>query len=550
MMNRSNDRHDYDYVVVGSGFGGSVSALRLAEKGYRVAIIEMGRRWTPDNMPTTTWQLWRWLWRPQLGMRGFFSMRFFRHVLVLHGNAVGGGSIVYGNTLMVPPDAVWSQGTWAGLNDWLRVMPAHYATAKRVLGVTQNRLLGPADLRLKEMAEQIGLGRSFYKTDVAVFFGDEGKPAGIAYADPFFGGAGPDRNSCIGCGGCMVGCRYNAKNSLDKNYLYLAERNGAQLFAQTKVTDVRPLCDKDDGSLGYEVNMMSSVGRREDGPKRLTCRGIVFAASSLGTQELLLRLKDLGALPHLSDALGKRVRTNAESIIGMRYPATMVDLSQGLAIGSGVYIDRNTDIQVCRYPRGSDAIALISTVQTFGRADRTRSILWLATLLKLLVSRPRTTLRALWPGGFAAETMLLLCMQTIDAHIDMRLKRPWFWPFVKVLASEGKPLPAFISEANAFARKMAQVSGGFALTSITEILFSIPTTAHCMGGAGMARTPEDGVCDGKNRVFGYANMYICDGSVLGANLGVNPSLTIAALTEHAMSHVPTAAEQKWMTAAA
>jgi cholesterol oxidase len=544
MTNRSNNRHDYDFIVVGSGFGGSVSALRLTEKGYRVAIVEMGRRWIPDNMPKTTWQLWRWLWRPQLGMRGFFSMRLFRHVLVLHGNAVGGGSIVYGNTLMVPPDTVWNQGTWAGLNDWLRVMPAHYATAKRMLGVTQNRLLGPADLRLKEMAARIGAEKSFYRTDVAVFFGDEGEAPGKAYADPFFGGAGPKRNSCTGCGGCMVGCRYNAKNTLDKNYLYLAERHGAQLFAQTKVIDVKPLGGKGDGSLGYEVKMVASAGRRGGGPKRLTCRGIVFAASSLGTQDLLLRLKDSGSLPRLSDALGKRVRTNAESIIGVRYPGTTIDLSRGVAIGSGVNIDRNTDIQVCRYPKGSDAIALISTVQTLGRTDWTRIIFWLATLLKLIISQPRTALCALWPGGFATETMLLLCMQTIDAHIDMRLKRPWFWPFVKVLATEGKLLPAFIPEATAFARKAAQATGGFALTSITEILFNIPATAHCMGGAGMARTPADGVCDGQNRVFGYANMYICDGSVLGANLGVNPSLTIAALTEHAMSHIPAAGKRQ------
>ncbi len=257
-----------------------------------------------------------------------------------------------------------------------------------------------------------------------------------------------------------------------------------------------------------------------------------------------MRLKDRGSLLRLSDALGKRVRTNAESIIGVRYPGTTIDLSRGVAIGSGVYIDHNTDIQVCRYPKGSDAIALISTVQTLGRTDWTRIIFWLATLLKLIISQPRTALRALWPGGFATETMLLLCMQTIDAHIDMRLKRPWFWPFVKVLATEGKPLPEFIPEAAAFARKAAQATGGFALTSITEILFNIPTTAHCMGGAGMARTPADGVCDGQNRVFGYANMYICDGSVLGANLGVNPSLTIAALTEHAMSHIPAAGKRQ------
>jgi cholesterol oxidase len=542
-------QYDYDFIVVGSGFGGSVSALRLAEKGYRVAVIEMGRRWTPDNMPKTTWSLRRWLWRPALGLHGFFSMRFFRHVMVLHGNAVGGGSIVYGNTLMVPPNKVWGQGTWAGLNDWLRVLPEHYATAKRMLGVTTNRILGPADLRLKEMAALVGAEKTFYKTDVAVFFGDEGDAGGKTYADPFFGGDGPARTSCIGCGGCMAGCRYNAKNTLDKNYLYLAEKRGTTLYAQTKVIDVKPLDGAADGARGYEVRTQAAAGREVDAPARLTCRGIVFAASSLGTQELLLRLKDRGSLPRISDALGKCVRTNAESLIGIRYPDSEVDLSKGIAIGSGIYIDGNTDIQATRYSAGSDAIALINTVLTLGRPDWTRPFLWLATLAKMLLTQPVRTLRALWPVGYATQTMIFLCMQTVDAHVDMRLKRPWYWPFGKVLGSVGKRLPTFISEANEFARKAAAATGGFPMTSITEILFNIPTTAHCMGGAGMARTAAAGVCDGHNRVFGYANMYICDGSMLGANLGVNPSLTITALTELAMTRIPPAAQPLWAASA-
>ena len=340
-------------------------------------------------------------------MRGFFSLRFFRHVLVLHGNAVGGGSIVYGNTLMVPPDAVWDQGTWAGLNDWLRVMPVHYATAKRMLGVTQNRLLAPADLRLKEMAEQDRLKNRFTRPTLpsssAMRVNLPAKPMRTHFLEapvPIEIRASAAAVAWSGAATTPV--------TLDKNYLYLADRNGAQLFAQTKVVDVRPLGGMDDGSLGYEVRMVASAGRLKGDRQRLTCRGVVFAASSLGTQELLLRLKDRGSLSRLSDAVGKRVRTNVELIIGVRYPGTKIDLSQGVAIGSGIYIDRGTDIQVCRYPKGSDAIALISTVQTFGRADWTRAILWLATLVKLLISQPWTTLRAFWPrwlrdGDYAAS---------------------------------------------------------------------------------------------------------------------------------------------------
>lgn len=533
--------HDYDFVIIGSGFGGSVSALRLVEKGYRVVVVEQGRRWSADNLPKTTWSLSRWLWRPALGLNGFFSMQFFRHVVVLHGNAVGGGSITYGNTLLVPPATVWSQGSWAGLNDWQAVMPGHFQTAKRMLGVTTNQLLGPADLRLREMAAAVGVEKSFYPTEVGVFFG---KP-GVTYPDPYFGGAGPARTACDGCGGCMVGCGKNAKNTLDKNYLYLAEQQGAALFAETRVVDVRPLNDKADGADGYRVELLVVSGPERGQRRRISCRGVVFAASSLGTQDLLFRLRDKGSLPNISDALGKFVRTNAESLIGVRFPGSGPDLSRGVAIGSGIHIDTHTHIETVRYPEGSDAMGMLTTVMTLGRPGWTRIVTWAATLLKLLVTRPITTLRALSPRGWARESMIFLCMQTLDGHLTMKLKRRWFWPFSKQLTTHGARIPTFIPSANDFAIKAARATGGVPLTSMTEILLNIPMTAHCMGGAGIGRTPAEGVCDGRNRVFGYRNMYICDGSMLGANLGVNPSLTITALTEHAMSHVPPADVNLW-----
>ena len=529
---------DYDFIVIGSGFGGSVAAHRLTEKGYRVAVMEMGRRWRAEDFPRTSWRLWRWIWRPKIALRGFFNIQPFRHVMILHGCAVGGGSITYANTSLQPGDSIWDQGSWAGLADWKREMPAHYVTARRMLGVTENRILGPADRILRKAADAIGMGDTFYRTEVAVFQAPEGETPGTTHPDPYFGGEGPERATCIACGGCMMGCRYNAKNTLDKNYLYLAEKHGARVFPETRVVDVVPRNGRADGAEGYEVHTVRSTAWIAKGRRRFTCRGVVFAASALGTMDLLFRLKQRGSLPAISDQLGNLVRTNAESLIGVRVPHSREDLSQGIAIGSGVYIDDHTHIEATRYPAGSDAMGLLATLLTGGRPGRTRILSWLGTLAAALVRHPLHTIRCLHPFGWARESMILLCMQSLDGYIQMRLGRPWFWPFQKMLMSHGRRIPTFIPQANEFARTVAKLTGGTPMSMVTEILFNVPGTAHILGGCPMGDRPERGVVDAQNRIFGYRNLYVCDGSAISANLGVNPSLTICALSERAMSYIP------------
>ncbi len=541
----SSNKLDFDFVIIGSGFGGSVSAHRLTEKGYRVAVIEMGRRWTSENLPLTNWAIHRWFWRPRLLLRGFFNMRFFSHVTILHGSAVGGGSITYAATLLRPPDKVWSMGSWASLADWQSEMPRHYAAASRMLGVVENSILGPSDLLLKKVSEEVGVGNTFYPTHVAIFQAPAGYRGGDTVPDPFFNGEGPDRTTCRACGGCMMGCRHGAKNTLDVNYLYLAEKRGAQILAETKVVDVKPLNDAPDGSLGYEVFTEKSTSLFPQARKRITCRGVVFSASSLGTMELLFHLKHKRSLPDISDFLGNHVRTNSESLIGVRIPGHKDDLSKGVAIGSGVYIDDHTHIEAVRYPEGSNAMGFLSTVLTHGRPGLTRIASWLVSLIKSFFRRPLHTLRLLAPWRWARECIILLCMQALDAHINMRWRRTWWLPFRKHLVSEGMNIPTYIPQANEFAEKFARLTGGTAMSMLPEILFNVPGTAHCLGGCVIADSPRNGVVDSRHRVFGYKNMYVCDGSVVAANLGVNPSLTITALAERAMSFIPPAAEHSW-----
>ncbi len=545
----SAQQFDFDFIVIGSGFGGSVSAYRLAEKGYRVGVMEMGRRWTPENLPPTSWSLHRWFWRPRLGLRGFFNMRLFRHVTILHGCAVGGGSITYASTLLPAPDKVWGMGSWAGLADWKAEMPRHFDTASRMLGVIENKILGPADLLLKKSAEASGCGHTFYRTHVGIFESVDGEAIRQTFPDPFFGGEGPERSTCIACGGCMMGCRHGAKNTLDLNYLYLAERRGAQVLPETRVIDVQPLAGASSGAAGYEVRTVKSTAWIRRQPRRFTCRGVVFSASALGTMELLFHLREKGSLPAISERLGKYVRTNSESLIGVRVPGCSDDLSQGVAIGSGVYIDENTHIEAVRYPRGSDAMSLLSTLLTDGRPGSQRIALWLRNVLGSLLRHPCVTLRLFRPWGWARESVILLCMQALEGHIEMGWERPWFWPFRKFLVSRGAKVPTYIPQANEFAKKVAAVSGGTSMSMLPEILFDVPATAHCIGGCVIADSSSRGVVDSRHRVFGYRNMYICDGSVVAANLGVNPSLTITALAERAMSFIPPAADASWDDAA-
>jgi cholesterol oxidase len=536
---------DFDFIVIGSGFGGSVSAHRLAEKGYRVAVMEMGRRWTPDNLPRTSWSLRHWIWRPNLGLRGFFNMRFFKHVTIFHGCAVGGGSITYASTLLPPPEKVWEAGSWTGLANWKTEMPEHYGTASRMLGVTENKILGPADYLLKKAAEGAGFGHTFYCTKVGIFEPADGEPGNQTFPDPFFGGEGPARTTCLGCGGCMMGCRHNAKNTLDLGYLYLAEKHGAHVFPETKVVNVEPLDGMGDGSTGYEVSTVKSTAFFRRQPHRFTCRGVIFSASSLGTMELLFKLKEKGSLPAISSQLGQHVRTNSESLIGARTPGYSQDLSQGVAIGCGIYIDEHTHIEAVRYPSGSDAMGFLTTILTNGRPGPRRIALWLKNVIVSLLRHPFKTVRVLQPVGWAREFVCLLCMQALDGEIEMRWQRPWFWPFRKFLVSRGEKVPTYIPKANEFAQKYAQLTSGFPMSMLPEILFDVPGTAHCIGGCVIADSSTHGVVDSHHRVFNYTNMYICDGSVVAANLGVNPSLTITALAERAMSFIPPAAQTTW-----
>ncbi len=427
-------------------------------------------------------------------------------------------------------------------------MPRHYETAARMLGVTENKILGPADHLLKKAAEVAGSGHTFYRTQVSIFQPRNGDAGGTTYPDPYFAGEGPARTTCIGCGGCMMGCRFGAKNTLDLGYLYLAEKHGAQVFPETKVVDVRPLNGSRDGSAGYEVHTVNSTAWFHHQPRRFTSRGVVFAASALGTMELLFHLKEKGSLPAISNQLGQHVRTNSESLIGARTPGYSEDVSQGIAIGSGIYIDEHTHIEAVRYPRGSDAMGFLTTILTDGRPGPRRIALWARNVAASLLCHPFKTFRVLQPIGWAREFVILLCMQALDGEIAMCWQRPWFWPFRKFLVTHGKKVPTYIPKANEFAKTLAQLTGGFPMSMLPEILFNVPGTAHCIGGCVIADSSTHGVIDARHRVFNYKNMYICDGSVIAANLGVNPSLTITALTERAMSFIPPATEADWQDA--
>jgi len=519
MNNTDKRNYDYDYIVIGSGFGGSVSALRLSEKGYRVLILEKGKWLNQDDFPKTNWNLKKWLWLPTFQFFGLFKMTFFKHVGIVSGVGVGGGSLVYANTLPVPTSKFFNASSWGHLADWENELKPHYKTALKMLGAAENPTLQVGDQALKELAVDLKMEDHFHRTNVAVFFGEPGKTV----EDPYFNGAGPERAGCISCGGCMLGCRYNAKNTLDKNYLYLAQQKGATIQAESEAIDVQPIIGG-----GYQVYWKTST-RRSRKTNSISARGIVFSGGVLGTVQLLLKLKQR-SLPNLSDNLGKGVRTNSEALIGVTTADSSVDYSKGIAIGSILNTDENSHVEIVRYSAGAGFWRL-------GMAPLVHGKNWVIRLAKVFADiflHPVKYLRTIAVRDWAKQTHILLFMQTLDSTLRFTMGRSG----MKSSVDKGKAPTSFIPEAKVIADKYAETTNGKTVALFTETLFGIPTTAHILGGVTMGTDASEGVIDKDHQVFGYENMYVCDGSAISANIGVNPSLTITALTERAMSKIP------------
>lgn len=518
---------DYDYLIVGSGFGGSVSALRLAEKGYKVAVIERGKRWRAEDFPRTNWHVRKYLWAPLVRCFGIQAITLLRDVMVLHGCGVGGGSLVYANTLLIPPDSVFVDPRWSRLGSWKEDLAPHYASAQRMLGVTTAPCPTETDHMLHQIAIEMGRGDTYHATEVGVYFGTPGKTV----PDPYFGGRGPERAGCIECGGCMVGCRHNAKNTLDRNYLYLAEQLGVTVIPETEVLDVR----ETDGGFVVETRKITDwIFKRR---RTLRARGVVMSGGVMGTVPLLLKCKARGSLARLSDRLGDFVRTNSEALVGATSRRRDVDYSRGIAIASGIWPDDQTHIEMVRYGAGQDFMSLLTTVLVGGGPPWPRPV----RLLGNIVRHPLKFLRSVIPFGWAKRTGILLFMQTLPSHMSLRLKRRWYWPFSRRLASDwqsDQQVPKYFPLANKMAERLAEKVEGDPASSLGEALFNTTSTAHILGGCPMGATAADGVIDKYGRAFGYDNLYVVDGSIVPVNLSVNPSLTITALAEWVMSHVP------------
>lgn len=522
--------YDYDVIVIGSGFGGSVAALRLTEKGYKVLVLEAGKRYEDSDFAKNSWRLRKFLWMPQIGCYGIQRIDKLKDVLILSGAGVGGGSLVYANTLYEPLDPFYKDPAWGHITDWRAELAPYYDQAKRMLGVTTYPYETAADRVVKQVAEEMGVGGTFHHTPVGVLFGEPGEKV----KDPYFGGAGPDRNGCLNCGECMTGCRHNAKNTLVKNYLYLAEAGGAEIRPLTTVTDVRPMGG---GADGYEVETRRT-NRRFRPHRKIRARQVVFAASTMGTQKLLHRMRDTGQLPHISDRLGLLTRTNSEALLGAMADERDVDYSEGVAITSSFHPNEHTHVEPTRYGRGSNAMALMQTVLTDGSTNTARWKIWLREMW-----RQKSRIHKLYDLlHWSERTIIALVMQTHDNSITTYTKPTVLGSITgrKRLTSRqghGAPNPAFISEGHEAVQRMAEVMGGTPGGTIGEP-FNVPLTAHFMGGCTIGESVESGVIDPYHRLFGHEGLHVVDGSAISANLGVNPSLTITAQAERAMSLWP------------
>jgi len=545
------DTYDYDVLVVGSGFGGSVTALRLTEKGYKVGVLEAGRRFTRDSLPRNSWDLKNYLWAPRLGLFGIQRIHLLGNVMVLAGAGVGGGSLNYANTLYVPPKPFFDDPQWRDITDWQEELKPYYDQAQRMLGVRLNPTMTPSDVHLKSAAEKMGVGDTFHMAPVGVFFGD-GKDAGgtakaspgAEVADPYFGGAGPSRKACTECGECMTGCRHGAKNTLNENYLHLAEKAGAVVHPMTTVVSVT-----DDSQGGYAVATLPTDDRRKSSKGRtFKARKVVLAAGTYGTQTLLHRMKANGQLPHVSDKLGELTRTNSEALVGAqtndrRYRkatgGAKVDFTRGVAITSSIHPDENTHIEPVRYGKGSNSMGGLSILQVPYAEGSSRVMGWLANAAR----HPTLVLRSLSNRRWSERTIIGLVMQSLDNSLTTYLKPDGVGKgLLTARQGHGAPNPKQIKAASESASAIAADINGFAGSNVGELM-GTPLTAHFLGGCPIGASRETGVIDPYHRLYGHPGISVVDGAAVSANLGVNPSLTITAQAERAMSFWPNKGEE-------
>ena len=513
----------FDVLIIGSGFGGSVSALRLSEKGYRVGVLEAGRRFTEKDFPKTSWRLNRFLYFPRLGLTGLQRIHALPNVLILAGAGVGGGSLVYANTLYRPTERYFNDPQWSEITDWKSELAPWYDQAERMLGVTTNPYFTNSDKAMKEVADEMGVGHTFKMAPLGVHFGN--KP-GELVSDPYFGGVGPDRISCLQCGGCMTGCRHNAKNTLPKNYLGLAEGAGTEVFALTTVTSIAEVNGKW-RVLARKSN--SLLGRK----RSFTADEVIIAAGTYNTQKLLHKMKSNGTLPKISERLGELSRTNSESLVGAIMPSTTIDFSHGAAITSSFFPDENTHVEPVRYGKGSNLMGLLQTAMTDGASAKMRRKQWLRTV----ITKPSLIATILNVKRWSERTVIALVMQDVDSAIKVRSKRGIFgWRLTSVNDS-ARPNATYIPAANETARRIANRYGGIAGGHIGDLV-NAPFTAHFVGGCVIGKDSAEGVIDPYHRVWNYPTLHVIDGSTITANLGVNPSLTITAQAERAISLWP------------
>ena len=537
-------QQSYDYVIIGSGFGGSVSAMRLREKGYSILVLEKGKRFKDKDFAKSNWQFWKYLWLPALRAHGILQISILKGVMVLHGAGVGGGSLGYANVLEIPTDKTFATPAWNQNTQWGEVLRPHYETAKKMLGVARNPKLWQADHILRQMADEICMGHTFRATDVGAYFGE----AGVTVADPYFGGEGPARAGCNHCGGCMVGCRYNAKNTLPKNYLYFAEKNGAEIKAEVEVVDVRRLTIDNGQSMVNGLSSMVEDARYEVAYQSSTspfkrkqtvyARNVIFSAGVMGTMKLLLNLRDVKrSLPKLSGRLGHMVRTNSEALLGSVARKSDVNYSEGVSISSIYNQDEITRVEPVRYPDGSSLMRFLAAPLIDTDVSVPVRIL---KFLGWVLTHPIDFAKALILPGWAHNVTILLVMQHADNRMRFRIGRSGFTLFRRGLVAEEEPgyeIHAQVMGSHELTRDFAERTNGIPLGSLGENLLGLPTTAHILGGAPIGKDATEGVVNENFEIHNYEGLYIIDGSIMPANPGVNPSLTITALAEYAMSKV-------------